>query len=139
MTFFICEAFTCVFLRNINSKQILFNTSQQLDTYITASRDRTFPEKSFTFDLQQNLEFFENSWAKNLLCQVTGCCDNRVYKGDEFGLTFTDWGNYSKRSIRYHKNIEISKDKLSNFWDIVIQKGSLELPKIHSFSCTDKT
>ena len=41
--------------------------SQQLDTYITESRDRSIVKKSFTVEVQQKSEFFKTRWAKNLL------------------------------------------------------------------------
>ena len=65
--------------RKINT----LNMSQQLYTYIKASRHRSINENSHTCDVRQNSEFFENSPAKNLLLSLgmTRYGDNCVYTG----------------------------------------------------------
>ena len=57
--FFICQTFTCVFLRNINSKQIpLKCDSNQI------------PKKLWRIITFENLEFLENLWVENLFFSI---------------------------------------------------------------------
>ena len=105
--FFVCKTFTCVFLRYINSRQILLIChSNHIHTLQQVGRAEEI-------DQSQNTIYFSKvrilqklvSQKPSLEIHITKCWDNSVYRRDELGLNFSDQENCSKQSMRYHKII----------------------------------